>query len=241
MDNNSFQTSFIPKKPLAVDRAIESRPIGLFTFLSVIATVITILMFGGLFLYKNILINQKDDLSKSLAISRDSFESDTIAELDRFDKRSSAAKLILNNHIAISPFFKALDEITIPNIQYTKFDNQFDKDFSVKMSGLARDYSSIAYQAQIFNSDKGRYFKNVVFSNLTLSDSGPTKGYVSFDISFTIDPSLLDYQKVANLKEEIKDITTEEVLPNTDINTPTSSDNTNTTPKNLEVVKPNTN
>ncbi len=67
--------------------------------------------------------------------------------------------------------------------------------FSVKLSGVAEDYKSIALQADVFNSDKGRSFKNVVFSNLARDKNGN----VTFDLQFTVDPSLLSYEKDALL------------------------------------------
>lgn len=192
----SFQTSFIPKKPLETDRVVGHRSMGLLFFISMIVVVCVCLLSAGLFLYKNLLTNQKASLSDSLSLSRNGFEQATIDELNLFDKRTAVAKQILASHFALSPLFTTLNSITIPSVQFTKFDNtSTDKSFSVNMSGVARDYTSIAVQAQVFNSDRGRYFKNVIFSNLVLSDSPLTKGYVSFNLSFDVDPGLLSYEK----------------------------------------------
>ena len=195
---NSFQTSFIPKKPIETNDRNTKKPVSIFSIASIIILVVVALASGGLFLYKGYLNSQKDNLSTSLTKIRDSFEKDTINELELFDKRSTAAKELLNSHIVLSPVFELLGSLTIPSIQYTKFDHETtDKGFIVKMSGLARDYKSIALQADVFNSAKGRYFKNVVFSNL-LKDKN---NYVSFDIEFTVDPSLLSYEKNISLEQ----------------------------------------
>ena len=147
---------------------------------------------GGLFLYKSYLTSQKEVLSSSLAAARDSFEQSTIDELALFDKRTKAAKQILNSHIVLSPMFALLGNLTIPQIQYTKFSQETtDSGFSVKISGVALDYKSIALQADVFNSSSGRSFKNVVFSNLTKQ----TNNYVGFDLAFDVDPALLSYEK----------------------------------------------
>jgi hypothetical protein len=88
--------------------------------------------------------------------------------------------------------FKLLGDLTIPSIQYTKFSHDTtDKGFIVKMSGIATDYKSIALQADVFNSDQGRSFKNVVFSNLNKDKDGG----INFDVEFVVDPSLLSYEK----------------------------------------------
>jgi len=143
-------------------------------------------------LYKNYLTTQKDTLSTSIAKVRGNFNESTISELELFSKRYSSANIVLKNHIVLSPLFSLIADLTIPSIQYTKFDHQStDTGFVVKMSGIARDYKSVAIQADIFNSDKGRYFKNVIFSDLTKDRTN----YVLFNVEFTVDPELLSYSK----------------------------------------------
>lgn len=193
--DNSFQTSFIPKRPVGADKSVKANrpPTSIFTILAFTVLVIVGGLSIGLFFYKNYLTNQKEVLSASLQKVRNSFEKDTIDELELYDKRVSAAKKVLNGHIVLSPMFSLLGTLTIPSIQYTKFDHQTNSNgFLVRMSGVALDYKSIALQADVFNSAKGRFFKNVVFSNL-IKDS--KSGNINFDIEFNVDPSLLSYQK----------------------------------------------
>lgn len=189
---NTFQTSFIPKKPINTSGAVDRKPTSLITVLSIIVLLVVGISAGGLFIYKNYLIKQKSVLSNSLQKIKDSFEKDTIDELDLYDKRVNASKQVLSNHIVLSPMFKLLGELTIPEIQYTKFDHiNNERGFSVKISGIATDYKSIALQADVFNSAKGRSFKDVVFSNLIKDKNNK----VIFDLEFSVDPSLLSYEK----------------------------------------------
>lgn len=195
---NSFQTSFIPKKPISTVDSLRKKPTSFFSVITIIFLVAMSIAAGSLFLYKSYLIKQKEVLSSSLLKVRDSFEQDTIKELELFDKRSTAAKEILDGHIVLSPMFEVLGNLTIPSIQYTKFEHYTDqKGFYVKMSGIAHDYRSVALQADVFNSSKGRYFKNVVFSNLMKNKNN----YVVFDIEFNVDPSLLSYEKNSLLEQ----------------------------------------
>ncbi len=189
---NSFQTSFIPKRPVTTNPVAKSSSTSLFSILAILLLIVMGVASGGLYLYKSYLIGQKQVLSSSLAKVRDSFEKDTIDELELYDKRSSAAKQILDGHIVLSPLFSLLGDLTIPEVQYTKFSHDTtDKGFSVKLSGTAADYRSIALQADLFNSTKGRSFRNVVFSNLTKNKDNS----VGFDLEFTVDPALLSYEK----------------------------------------------
>lgn len=151
-----------------------------------------------LFLYKNTLMNNIKGLQQSLSIAKDSFQLESISELQIFDKRMSASNQILASHTVLSPVFSLLSEITIPTIQFTRLSLEpgvDGKTFTARLSGLARSYKSIAVQIDVFNGSKGRYFKNVVFSNLVLQNDKINKGYVSFDLSFTIDPTLISYEK----------------------------------------------
>lgn len=196
---NSFQTSFIPKKPIAAPSGKVSRPPT--SILTVLAFLILIIVGGasvGLFLYKNYLIKQKETLSMSLERVRDSFEKDTITELELYDKRVSASRKILSNHIVLSPMFSLLGSLTLPSIQYTNFSHTNNgQSFSVKLAGTALDYKSIALQADVFNSAKGRFFKDVVFSNL-IRDKGTS---VTFNLEFNVDPTLLSYEKNIALEQ----------------------------------------
>lgn len=188
---NSFQTSFIPKKP--VDDVIKRKHhTDLFTVISILLLVITILASGSLYVYKVYLEKNKESLSSSLEKSRVSFEEETIKQLESFDKRASSAKEILANHKVVTPLFTLLEDITIPNVQYTKFTKESTKEgTTIKIEGVSKDYGSIAVQSDIFNSTKGRFFDNIVFSDLLKG----TDGLVNFKLSFTVNPDLLSYEK----------------------------------------------
>jgi hypothetical protein len=188
---NSFQTSFIPKKPVLSSSNGHKLPRSLFLVLSIFILIITILASVGLFLYKNNLEKQRDSLSISLAEIRDSFEKDTVDELLLFDRRIELSKKILDNHIIFSPLFNLLGELTIPSIQYTSFKNVDTKNnVTIEIKGIARDYRSIALQAGIFNSPQASDLSNVLFYNLVKDKNNN----VSFDLKFNIKPGFFSYK-----------------------------------------------
>lgn len=175
-----------------------SGPISIFSVIATLLIIVTIVSYVGLFFYKRILIGQISGLQSSLSRAKESFEPETISELQLFDKRTTVSKQVMSSHIVLSPFFELLGKLTIPSVQYVKFSEEFSPEkngFYVKISGLAKDYKSIALQAEVFNSKEGKYFKDVVFSNLQLSNSKEDKGYIGFDVTFTIDPSLISFEK----------------------------------------------
>lgn len=170
----------------------SKEPRNFFSIIAVFILIVSILISAGLFVYKIYLTKQEGILSTSLTTTRDSFEKSTIDELELFDKRTESAKQVLNNHIVLSPMFALLGDITIPQIQYTNFEEKTDATgFLVNMQGLARDYRSIALQADMFNSPAGKSFTNVLFSNLVKDKNNN----VSFDLKFNVSPDLLSYEK----------------------------------------------
>ena len=233
---NSFQTSFIPKKPILTNSTV-STPSNTTSITMVVSFFIFIVMLvsaGGLYLYKNyILVKSKEDLSASLFKIRDSFDKNTIAELETYDKRTTVARDILSNHIVLSPLFETINKLTLSSIQYTNFEHTTNNSiFSVKMSGIAQDYKSIALQADVFNNEKeGKMFKDVIFSNLTKDKNN----FVTFDLAFTVDPALLSYTN--NLVNAAPSTDTTNVVNNI----PTLPvDNTTPTTNTNQVVNTNT-
>lgn len=196
-----FETSFIPKQPLVggfVEADIPHNKMGFLMFLSILLLVSMIVVTGGLYLYKNFMINKVASLEESMGIAKESFEPESISEMQLFDKRMNVSTQILSTHTVFSPVFTLLSELTIPSIQFTKFliePSSDGKNVSVRMSGLAQDYKSIALQSQVYNGPKGKYFKDVVFLNLVLQNDKINKGYVGFDVTFNVDPTLLSYTK----------------------------------------------
>ena len=191
---NSFQTSFIPKKPIIQNGATSSKSnstTSISMVVSVFILVVMLLAAGGLYAYKEfVLLKDKQALSENLKKIKESFNKDTITELEMYDKRTTVARQVLEGHTVLSPLFEKINELTLSSIQYTKFEHKITNNlFSVRMSGIARDYKSIALQADVFNTDKGRVFKDVIFSNLTKDKSN----FVTFDVEFNVDPTLLSY------------------------------------------------
>ena len=196
--DKSFQTSFIPKKPLtSVGSYSEEQPMGIFAFIAIVLFVGSLMTCGGVYVYKMYLTKQKESAEKSLIASRDSFEPTTINTLELFDKRTSVSKNLLSNHTVMSPFFDTLASSTISSIQYTKFNiDTKEKAISVSMMGVTRNYKYIALQSQVFNSSANTYFKNVVFSDLVKDNK---TGKITFKVNFDVDPSLFSYSKYASV------------------------------------------
>jgi len=148
---------------------------------------------GGLYFYKVSETKALANLQASLTLAQNNFEPSEITQLQLLDKRLQAATGILSNHIAITPIFNVLEQVTMHSIRFTNFNYDSGLDLAgnidIKMSGVAIDYRSLALQSDLLSQNKN--FINPVFSNLTLDNSGN----VLFDLEFSVPPSFFNYKQ----------------------------------------------
>jgi len=206
MEQN-FQTSFIPKRPMIEERATTQRPVGVLLLAAVLLFFAMVIASAGLYFYKGIVAKSITKMENDLLLAKNRFEPSRISQLQVLDKRLKASTEILGNHIAISPIFRGIEEITMKSVRFTKFSYDLNKETTkgiviVKMSGVAVGYRSVALQSDLFTKNKN--FLDPVFSNLSLDNSGN----VLFDLQFGVDPALIDY-KTSLLKAKEAAINTE--------------------------------
>jgi hypothetical protein len=191
MEQN-FQTSFIPKRPIVEDRAV-AKPVSLFLVVSIVIFFSMVVSFGVIYFFKSSLAKNIVAMNEQLDLAKNRFEPAKISQLQSLDKRLRASNKVLANHIAVSPIFKSLSEITLKTIRFTNFSYESGSEQSntilVKLSGQSVGYRSIALQADLFSKNKN--FIDPVFSNLTLDE----KGNVLFDLEFSVDRSFVDYKQ----------------------------------------------
>jgi hypothetical protein len=196
MEQN-FQTSFIPKKPMIEERVTASRSISLFTIISLFIFFTMIVATGGLYFYDQFLAKNITKMENDLKLAKSSFEPTKIIQLQVLDRRLKASNEILQKHLAISPIFEALEDITMKTVSYKKFSYSLDETknqkIAIKLSGEAVGYRSVALQSDLFA--KNKYLMDPIFSNLSLDD----KGNVLFDLEFLVDPSFVDYKKTLEI------------------------------------------
>lgn len=193
MEQN-FQTSFIPKKPMLKESIVSTRSVSIFLIISLFILFTVLLATGGLYFYKGIITKKIVDLESTLNLAKNRFEPSKITELQLLDKRLRASSEILSEHSTVTPIFDALEQITMKSIRFTKFDYNLGTNekaaISVKISGVAIGYRSIALQSDLFAKNKNLI--DPFFSNLRLDNSGN----VIFDLEFSVDPSFVNYKQM---------------------------------------------
>lgn len=224
MEQN-FQTSFMPKKPMIEDRAVASRPVGLLAVLAIFIFFATLLATGGLYFYKGVMQKRLTTMQDQLNLAKNQFEPSKILQMQVLDKRLRASTEILDKHISVTPVFKILEALTMKTVRYTKFtytlgDNK-DSKIIFKLNGQAVGYRSIALQSDLFTEHNE--IIDPVFSDLSLDD----KGNVLFVLTFSVDPSFIDYGQA--LKAQTANPDTRVVLPVTQPAPTVPQSTTNTT------------
>lgn len=194
----NFQTSFIPKRPMIEERVVSPASTSLFTVISIIIFFAVILASAGLFFYKGILAKNLTQMEADLNLAKARFEPSKIVQLQQLDRRLNASKSVLAQHVAVSPIFETLQDITLKTIQYTNFGYKWGEGANprveVTMKGAAVGYRSIALQSDLFT--KNEFLIDPVFSNLSLDESGK----VLFDLKFSVDPNLTNYKNMLQAK-----------------------------------------
>ncbi|MSU45177.1 MAG: hypothetical protein EXS47_00900 [Candidatus Zambryskibacteria bacterium] len=188
-----FQTSFIPKKPIVsqVGSGIEViRSTNIFSVIATVMFLVTVIISGGLFVYKKVLSGQIDQGKKDVAAADEAIDSEKIKELIDANSRIISSKKLLDNHIASSEILLLLQDITIKRMRFTELTyKNTDKEINLNIKGEVQTYNALAQQEVIFKQNE--FFKNPQFSGLALAENGT----VSIEFSTMLDPFLISYKK----------------------------------------------
>lgn len=193
-------TSFIPKRPVVANDSSSyenkaRKPLGLMSLIAIVVLLATLLSSAGIFLFEKQLISRKEMKEQRKAEAEKDLGGDFIARMKVFDNRIVSIKTLIQNHIVVTPIFKALQEFTLRSVQYNNFSylivtNSSKQDMvRVLMKGSAKSYETIALQSDEFA--KSKIIKDAVFSGLTLEEK---KGVINFDLTFNVDMKDVSYQ-----------------------------------------------
>lgn len=199
-----FQTSFIPKEAMsgtmAPKKSAPKRPVGLLNVVAVLTLVLSLLLWGGVYLSKYYVeeqinqdcvtteggVDERCGLRESLQKARESLGESALVRIERFDMRLSVANRLLNNHVILEPLFgEVLAPLTLQTIQYQSFNY---RDNIVTIEGVGQSYEDVAVQSRAFASE--RRIKDFIFYDLDAN----TRGQVLFSLRMEIDPALLLYE-----------------------------------------------
>jgi hypothetical protein len=188
-----FQTSFIPKKPIGSSQGSGIDVIhgtNVFSIAATIILVFTIIISGGLFLYKNFLVNKIKESDKNIIAARTAFEPEKIKELINVNNKIISAKTLLDKHVVVSKALSLMEVLTTKKMRFSELNyTNKEGELILNITGEIQTYNALAEQQNIFL--KNEYMKNPVFSNFSLGDNGS----ILVNFSTAINPSLVSYKK----------------------------------------------
>lgn len=185
----SIPTSFVPQSDVN-RREQGSVFVNVFGFIGYGLFVLTFLLAAGVFGYGRILNSTLASKNTELDKIESSIDPATVEGFVRLRDRLNSASSLLDNHIALSGFFSALETILPTPIRFTSLDLSLGGDNKVvKLSGggLAKSFNTLAAASQAFATD-GR-IKNAIFSNIAVNKDSS----VSFLLTATLDPKAVTF------------------------------------------------
>jgi hypothetical protein len=195
---SGIQSSFIPQEAdVVVTPGSANRYVGgdgltdLFGLFSIVLFIASLSLGAGVFLYQQFLTAQTSSKIEQLARAKAAFDPALIQRLIRLDDRMRAAEQLLNDHIAPSVVFDALNQSTLATVSFRSFeiDAADPKNIVASFTGTAQSVNSIALQDQVFS-------KNGVVAAPIFSDIERQQGGVNFALKTSINYNALNYSKV---------------------------------------------
>ena len=195
-----YQTSFIPKSPVVSVGSRRSGGMGLFLVLSIVVFLISLGLAGYVFLEKSLLIKKIQADQSTIEANKNGLISDsvTIESLVELNSRINVANELLDKHVAVSPIFNFLQQRTLKSVRFKNFNfsstgrSETDTNkISVQMAGVARDWETVASQADEFGRPE---WKKIITEPKVSDLSLDADGRVSFLFSAYISPDSLFYE-----------------------------------------------
>ena len=187
-----FQTSFIPKKQISgdSDRISIVEETNIFSLTATLVFLATILLLGGMYGYRILLIKQINDVDSKLNAARQAINTNKIQELIDANSRMTTGMGLLERHLITSKMMTLLGDLSIKKIKFNEFTYQ-NKDGvpSIIIEGEALNYVALASQNQVLKNME--LVKEPEFGNFLLSDDGRVK----YHFFAKLDSSLVSYKK----------------------------------------------
>ncbi|QQG42549.1 MAG: hypothetical protein HYW15_03545 [Candidatus Giovannonibacteria bacterium] len=162
------EESLIPKK-LPQSQIYAPGGLGVFLRIAFILFMASAFLTGGLYLYRNYLVNNIARQKSVLQKLEVAFEPSLIAELERVSNSISAARVILRGHQKTSATFDMIEANTIPSASFATFGYSAEKN-TVTLTGEAASYADVSAQSSAFEALPN--VASATFGNLSLRETG---------------------------------------------------------------------
>ena len=198
--DTKFQTSFIPKNPILVDKS-TTRYGGcssVFTLISIIIFTLSVAGAAFSFIWNQILTKNQKSYREELIKAKENFNTVLIDDLIKTEAKINISKQLLKKHLAVSEVFDIINRLTSDGIRFDSFDFSSSgiatDGLKITMKGYGNNLSAVAWQSDVLGQSE-TYGKNVTLINPILTDLIlDTSGKVAFTFSAMLKSSDVSYE-----------------------------------------------
>jgi hypothetical protein len=152
----------------------------LWLVLSIILLILVVLAYFGLWGYQKSLIEEKTDLENQLAELTNQRDLGLEADFMELKNGIEDLKKVLKNRLYPSKFFEMLEELTLPQVQFTGLDTDFPQ-AKLTLEAEAVDYTTLAKQIVVFEEDER--IEKISLSGVNLDLTGRVKSTLNIEIN----------------------------------------------------------
>lgn len=194
METN-ITSSFIPTDAtsLSNQRGSGSALYDVVLLISIVLLVASGALAVGVFLYSQYLTADVVSKKAQVDTAQKAFQPARMQEITRLDDRMRAADVVLGSHLALSAFFRLLEQATLESVSFKtlQLEASDPKAISIKMTGVAQSVNAVALQADTFT--KTGALTSPLFSNIARREGG-----VHFDFSALLNVDAVRYSSQYN-------------------------------------------
>ena len=202
-----FQTSFIPKKPVAPTGMAGNVPIIKRPRSSIVMMIATLIFIGslagagGAYAWKYQLAANQETYKSDLEKREGGFDLPLLTKMKRVNVQINTAQQLLAGHIAVSQIFDSIGRLTAEKVRFMNMElssgttGGSGSEIKIGMSGSGKDLFTVAFQAQVLRELEKYDLRNVIKNPVLTDPTENEKADVSFRFSATISPQTLLYSK----------------------------------------------
>lgn len=189
----NLNTSFIPKRSLAKTQVGYRRPHSLFLTASMIALLLSIGAYAGLFFYERSLQKVVSERESQLSTLSEGFDKSLVNQARELQGSLDVVKSLLAGHVAVSPIFTALEADLIQKSRLTTFNytiNKSDGGLELMIDAEATGFAEAAALFDVLKQSPA--FKSITLKDTLLTDTG----HVLLKMDSVVDPTFVSYSNI---------------------------------------------
>ena len=201
-----FQTSFIPKKPIATIGGAVSNfapkqrshaTVSIFFSIGLLLFIVSLGMAGGVYAWKSVTLSNQENLKQQLEGRQKQFNTSLIEDLKRVNVKIDTARKLMANHLALSNIFSIISRLTAERVRFSSMElsapNAGSNDINISLTGVGADLSAVAFQSDVLGQLEQYGLRKIVKNPILSDPTLETSGMGSFSLSASIDSSTLSY------------------------------------------------